>query len=332
MRWFWQRADEPRRTDQASTNGSKASLPKQSTASLFSALTHLPTLASTAVLTSAILATAYVYRTRLRRIRNVAHLPPSLLSPDIYSHPHSLFGRIVTVPDGDGVRFYHTPCGRFALWSLLRRIPKHPFPRAQSGEQSFLSANTLSVRLSGVDAPEKAHFGNPEQPYAEEALEHLRGACLGRDVRLYPHSKDQYGRVVGTVLVRPWGGMGLGLPKRFQRDVGWELVNVGLATVYEGKYGVEFGGHRREGLLRETEEQAQKNHLGMWKDRGRRSGLKGGQGQSGEDGMFMGTLRSLWRKIRGTRPDKVKTKIETPREYKTRTAKEARAEENTPKR
>jgi endonuclease YncB( thermonuclease family) len=80
----------------------------------------------------------------------------------------------------------------------------------------------VHVRIAGVDAPECAHFGNPPQPYSEEALEWLKDYVGGRRVRAYLHSKDQFDRVVATVMVR----RGL-----WKRDVGYEMLKAGMATV-----------------------------------------------------------------------------------------------------
>ena len=48
----------------------------------------------------------------------------------------------------------------------------------------------------------------------------------------------------------------------FRRDVGKEMLRVGLATVYEGQRGAEFGTFERE--YRKTEEWAKAWKRGMW--------------------------------------------------------------------
>lgn len=73
-----------------------------------------------------------------------------------------------------------------------------------------------------------------------------------------------------------------------KRDVGEEMLRRGWATVYEAKFGSEFGG--REGVYREMEERARKRGVGMW-------------AKSGVVGRLLG------------RSGGVK---ESPREYKTR--------------
>lgn len=98
--------------------------------------------------------------------------------------------------------------------------------------------------------------------------------------------KDQYERVVATVYIRRgiWGSL-------FRRDVSLEMLRNGLATIYEAKFGSEFGS--KEQAYRAAEEKAKKGRIGMW------------------------TEKSVWERILGTG-----SAPETPREYKTRMAKE----------
>lgn len=115
----------------------------------------------------------------------------------------------------------------------------------------------IHVRLAGVDAPELAHFGRPSQPYAQEALDWLKGYVLNRRVRAYVYKKDQYDRVVATVYVR----------KGFlRRDVGLQMLKAGLATVYEAKSGAEFGVGLEE-RYRRAEWWAKFRSRGMWAGR-----------------------------------------------------------------
>jgi endonuclease YncB( thermonuclease family) len=138
----------------------------------------------------------------------------------------------------------------------------------------------IHIRIAGVDAPELAHFGRPAQPYGQEAMDFLTAYLLNKRVRAHIYRRDQYERVVGTVWVRKWG---------IRRDVGLEMLKRGLATVYEAKFGSEFGG--LETKYRDAEKRAKERGIGMWKEPG------------------------IWDKIRG----KSKT-LESPREFKTRMA------------
>lgn len=125
-----------------------------------------------------------------------------------------------------------------------------------------LKDKTIHVRLAGVDAPELAHFGRPEQPFAREAHEWLTSYLLNRRVRVYVYRQDQYQRVVGSVFVR----RALDFPIPFRkRDVSYEMLKRGLATVYEAKSGAEFGGADVEKKYRNAEWWAKTRGRGMWK-------------------------------------------------------------------
>ena len=72
-------------------------------------------------------------------------------------------------------------------------------------------------------------------------------------MRAYVYKKDQYERAVATVYVRKWG---------LRRDVGYQMLRRGLATVYEAKSGAEFGA--LEERYRAVEEWARKRRRGIW--------------------------------------------------------------------
>lgn len=50
----------------------------------------------------------------------------------------------------------------------------------------------------------------------------------------------------------------------FRRDIGLEMLRRGLATTYEAKTGVEFGGESMERKYRHAEAEAKKKNLGLW--------------------------------------------------------------------
>lgn len=72
-------------------------------------------------------------------------------------------------------------------------------------------------------------------------------------MRAYIYKRDQYDRVVATVYVRRF---------LFRKNVGLELVKVGLATTYEAKSGAEFGGLQK--VYEKAEAKAKKKRKGMW--------------------------------------------------------------------
>lgn len=203
-------------------------------------------LVSGALASVATLALLRAYKTYIRRIPTVEYLKPTLLGR------RSLYGFVTSVGDGDGFRLFHTPGGRALGWGWL------PWRRMDKLSGRALRDQTLSVRIAGVDAPEMSHFGKDAQPHSQEALDWLKGFVLRRYVRAVPYRRDQYDRVVCTVFRRRW--------IFFRTDVGYEMLKRGLATVYEAKYGSEFGNKEKE--YREAEAYAKARNLGMWQKPG----------------------------------------------------------------
>ncbi|THC90730.1 hypothetical protein EYZ11_009818 [Aspergillus tanneri] len=122
---------------------------------------------------------------------------------------------------------------------------------------------SLSDAILQRHAPELAHFGSPEQPFARDAHQWLTSYLINRSVRVYVHRQDQYQRVVATVFVRRM----LDFPIPFRRrDVSYEMLKQGLATVYEAKAGAEFGGPVMEERYRKAEWWAKVRRKGLWKD------------------------------------------------------------------
>lgn len=228
--------------------------------------TSTQTITISAITTLTTLALLRLYKTYLRRIPTVDYLKPGLF------RRRSIYGYVTRVGDGDNFHLFHTPGGRLMGWGWL---PGRKVQRLKSKE---LKNRTVHVRIAGVDAPEAAHFGRPSQPYSQEALDWLKGTVLHQYVRAYPYSRDQYERVVSSVFKRKW--------VFFKSDVGLNMIKQGMATVYEAKFGSEFGG--QEAKYRAAESKAKQKGIGMW--------------QSG-----------IWDRLTG----KAKAP-ETPREYKKR--------------
>ncbi|CAN3366878.1 hypothetical protein DICA4_F02476 [Diutina catenulata] len=178
---------------------------------------------------------------RFQRVRATDELSPRQLG-------YSMRGQVTSVGDGDGFRFYHTPGGRWGGWGWAREVP------STRGE---LRGQTLSIRLAGVDAPERSHFGRPAQPYSEEALAWLQNHLEGKKVKIIPYSIDQYQRVVARAEVRTWRG---------RRDVGEQMLKAGMAVVYTAKYGAQYGG--REQVYSRLEERARNKGRGLWANGG----------------------------------------------------------------
>ncbi|KAL7629270.1 putative endonuclease lcl3 [Parahypoxylon ruwenzoriense] len=192
----------------------------------------------TLLVTTTVLASLRIYRSYLRRIPGATYIQPS------FFRRRSLFGRVTSVGDGDNFHLYHTPGGRLAGWDWLRRVPV---------KKTQLKNKTIPIRIAGIDAPEGAHFGRPAQPFSTDALTWLSNYILGRRVRAKIYRRDQYDRIVATVYVRRYF---------VRHDVGFEMLKRGLATTYEAKTGVEFGG--LEEKYRAAENQAKAKKLGIW--------------------------------------------------------------------
>ncbi|KAI0396094.1 SNase-domain-containing protein [Xylariaceae sp. FL0594] len=196
--------------------------------------TWIPTLLAT----TAALASLKIYSAYLRRIPGAVYIDPS------FFRRRTLFGKVTSVGDGDNFHLFHTPGGRLTGWGWLRSVPT---------KKAQLKNNTIPVRLAGIDAPECAHWGRPAQPFSTDALAWLSNYILGRRVRAKIYKKDQYDRIVATVYVRRF---------LIRRDVGLEMLKMGLATTYEAKSGAEFGG--LEAKYKAAEAKAKAKKRGMW--------------------------------------------------------------------
>ncbi|KKP02098.1 ARP2/3 complex 34 kDa subunit [Trichoderma harzianum] len=184
------------------------------------------------------LAALQLYANYLRRIPGAAYVRPN------FFRNRSLFGRVTSVGDGDNFHLFHTPGGRAVGWGWLRKVPE---------TRKELKGRTIPIRIAAIDAPEGAHFGNPAQPYSDEALQWLRKYILNRNVRAYIYKTDQYQRIVATVYVRRF---------LLRKNVGLEMIKSGLATVYEAKSGSEFGGLKER--YERAEAKAKRKRKGMW--------------------------------------------------------------------
>lgn len=99
---------------------------------------------------------------------------------------------------------------------------------------------TRKVRLYGVDSPESA------QPYGPEAQAFTQSLSMGRSVHVIVRETDDYGRLLGTVIL-PDG-----------RSLNRELVRAGLAWWYRyfsPELGGDYGG---------LEQAARASRLGLW--------------------------------------------------------------------
>lgn len=113
---------------------------------------------------------------------------------------------------------------------------------------------TIPIRLSGIDAPERAHFGNKGQPFGDEALNWLRYRLLNKKVWIKPLRIDQYNRCVARTVYWSWvGGW---------KDIGLQMIKEGLAVVYEGKMDAEFDSKKK--IYQFHEFLAKSQRRGLW--------------------------------------------------------------------
>jgi micrococcal nuclease len=104
------------------------------------------------------------------------------------------------------------------------------------------------VRLSRIDAPEISHYGKPAQPYGIEARDWLREVVKGEHVVVYDEGTDQYGRMIGTVI------MG-------NENINALMVEDGYAWVYD-----QFAKDVDGAALNELEQVAREKKKGLWQD------------------------------------------------------------------
>ncbi|KAL6929769.1 hypothetical protein ACO0SA_001173 [Hanseniaspora valbyensis] len=251
-----------------------------------------------------------------------------------------LYGKVLSVGDGDNLNFYHMPGGFWGGWGIIRREPKlklnifkqktvkkqvnsrqdfNPLTMAWNlikgdtkttnkkktnnnsntskkkttkavvKKQQYKNVNflnkvytnwftdgttsdhfmslpiyytnnykhkTISIRLCGIDAPERSHFGSKAQPFSDEAMNFLKHTLLNKKIYVKPLEIDRYGRCVARVLY--YDGF-----FRQQKDISLEMLKVGLATIYESKSPIDFDG--QELIYKKAETDSKKKKRGMWR-------------------------------------------------------------------
>ena len=108
------------------------------------------------------------------------------------------------------------------------------------------SSNTQHrIRLSGIDAPES------HQAFGTQSKKNLSDLVFGKDVTVLYDKTDQYGRLVGKIIVNG-------------QDVNLEQVKEGMAWHYK-EYEREQSAEDRE-LYARAEDEARAQHRGLWQD------------------------------------------------------------------
>lgn len=107
------------------------------------------------------------------------------------------------------------------------------------------SKTTHRIRLTGIDAPEKA------QAFGQRSKEHLSDLVFGKQVEVQGGKSDKYGRTVGKVTVQG-------------ADANLEQVRAGFAWHYKQYAAMQSVGDRA--LYASAEEKARSSHSGLWHD------------------------------------------------------------------
>jgi len=111
-----------------------------------------------------------------------------------------------------------------------------------------------TVRLIGIDAPERNHPTIGKEYYGDESAAFLSSLCLGKSVRLEKGNEDvdRYNRLLRYVFLPPPDGRLLNL----------EMIRAGMARAY-----TRFPFSRRDEFV-EAENAARRDGKGLWKDGG----------------------------------------------------------------
>lgn len=117
-----------------------------------------------------------------------------------------------------------------------------------------IDGERATVRLIGIDAPERNHPTIGKEYYGNESAAFLSSLCLGKTVRLEKGEEDvdRYNRLLRFVHLPPPDGRLLNL----------EMIRAGMARAY-----TRFPFSRREEFV-EAENLARRDGRGLWKDGG----------------------------------------------------------------
>ena len=112
------------------------------------------------------------------------------------------------------------------------------------------------IRLSGIDAPEKA------QPFGQRSKENLSHLVFGREVTVEWRKKDRYGRTVGKVLVAEPTCQEATCPKIM--DACHAQVVAGMAWWYRQYAKEQESGDANR--YEQSELEARSRRIGLWSD------------------------------------------------------------------
>ena len=139
----------------------------------------------------------------------------------------------------------------YASDAPVTRNAENPAPASAAGDkvvgvkdgdtiELLQNGKTMTVRLFGVDTPEKT------QAYGQRARQFTSDLAFGKNVRLIVNNTDRYGRTVGTIIL-PDG-----------RSLNEELVRNGYAWHYKA--------YSNDLKLANLESDARRYKRGLWQD------------------------------------------------------------------
>ena len=116
------------------------------------------------------------------------------------------------------------------------------------------STEAVTVRLIGIDAPERSHPSLGKEFFSDEAAAHLASLCRGKAVRMEKdiEETDKYDRLLRYVFLPPPDG----------RLLNEEMLRAGMARAY-----TRFPFSRKDAFLA-AEGRARREGRGLWKDGG----------------------------------------------------------------
>ena len=116
------------------------------------------------------------------------------------------------------------------------------------------SEEAVTVRLIGIDAPERSHPSLGKEFFSDEAASHLASLCRGKTVRMEKDAgeTDKYDRLLRYVF----------LPLPDGRLLNEEMLRAGMARAY-----ARFPFERKDAFLA-AEARARREGKGLWKDGG----------------------------------------------------------------
>ena len=125
--------------------------------------------------------------------------------------------------------------------------------RVQDGDSLVIMApqgQRLTIRLSGIDAPERS------QPFANASRRHLQALLEGTPLTVLPVKVDRYGRLVAQVMTNR--------PGQEPADAGLRQLAAGFAWFYE-RYQADLPAPDRL-RYREAAQSARQARRGLWAD------------------------------------------------------------------